>query len=125
MKEKTDAVYPLTPAADYSTKRGYLVDVSSDTATISTSATTIAAGVILDGETTTGKCSVALLGGGGSVKIKLGGTVTKGALVKQHTDGTVIADASGARVVVGRAMESGVADELIEIALLGPIPYAS
>lgn len=125
MKEKSDSVYPLTPAADYSEKRGYLVDVASDTATLSSSATTIAAGVILDGETTTGKCSVAMLGGAGSVKMKTGGDITKGALVKQHTDGTVITDAAGARVVVGRAMETGVSGELIEVALLGPIPYAS
>jgi hypothetical protein len=119
-------VFAFTPAADYSAKRGYLVTLASDTVTLNSSASVVAAGVILDGEDTDGKCSVAALGAGQSVKMKAGGAITQGALVAQHTDGTVVTDpAAGARVIVGRAMETAASGELIEVAMLGPIVYAS
>ena len=119
-------VFPMTPAADYSDYRGYLVTFASDTCTLTTSASVVAAGVILDGEPTSGKCSVIALGAGESVKMKAGGAITQGALVQQHTDGTVITDATtGARVIVGRAMETAASGELIEVAMLGPIVYTS
>jgi hypothetical protein len=126
-KARDDAVVPFTPAADYTSKKGYLVDLASDTATISTSATTVAKGVIVEGNETsagyaTEKVSVAILGAvKGTVYMRLGGSVTKGAFVQQHTDGTVITDAaSGARVIVGVALEGGVAGDNIEVAPISP-----
>lgn len=121
--KRDNAIIPLTPAADYTTKRGYLVTFSGETATVSSSATTIAAGVIVEpNDTSAGyaseKVGVAILGAfKGTVPMRLSGTVTKGALVIQSTDGTVVTDAgSGQRVVVGRALESGVTGENIEVA---------
>lgn len=132
MQTRQDAVIALTPAADYSAKKGYLVDIAGDTATASTSGTVPAKGVILEGnETTAGyateKVSVGILGAClGTVQMRLGGAVTKGAQVTQHTDGTVITDAgSGARVGVGIALETGVAGENIEVAPITPRIYAS
>jgi hypothetical protein len=52
----------------------------------------------------------------------LGGTVTKGAWVQQHTDGTVVTDATtGGRVLVGVACESGIAGDIIEVAPSAPV----
>lgn len=128
---RSNAVISLTPAADYSAKKGYLVTMASETATLSASATTPAVGVILEGNDTTAgyateRVSVAILGATkGTVPMRLGGNVTKGELVKQHTDGTVIADAGGARQVVGVAMETGVTGENIEVAPRTPLYYAA
>lgn len=127
LKDLTDAVVPFTPAADYTDKQGYLVNLAGDTATISTSATVVVKGVILEGSATTGQTSVAILGASpGAVKMKAGGAITKGAFVAQHTDGTIITDAgSGARVIVGVALETAASGDLITVAPITPRPYAS
>jgi len=131
-KYRDNAVVALTPAASYIAKKGYLVDIAASTATISTSATTPAKGVILEGnETAAGYATelvdVAILGAHkGTVPMRCGGTITKGAMVTQHTDGTVITDAgSGARTSVGIALENGVSGENIEVAPYTPRIYAS
>lgn len=118
------AVLPLTPAADYSAKAGYLGTFSGETFTVSASATTPATGVILEGAATTGQVSVGILGNlAGSCRMKAGGSITKGDWVQQHTDGRVVTDAgSGGRVIVGVALEGGVANDLIEIAPVTPTP---
>ena len=129
---RDNAVIALTPAADYSTKKGYLVDIASSTATVSSSASTVVKGVILEGNDTTAgyateTVSVGILGAlAGTVPMRLGGSVTKGAFVQQHTDGTVITDATtGARVIVGVALETGTAGENIEVAPITPRVYAA
>lgn len=120
---RDSAVYALTPATDLSDKKGYLVTISGDTATLSASASTHARGVILDGEATTGKASIGILGGNiGPCQFRAGGTIVKGDLVQQHTDGTVLTDAAtGARVIVGVAMEAAVSGELFEVVPTKPI----
>jgi hypothetical protein len=130
--KRDNAIIPFTPAADYSAKRGYLVDLASDTATISTSATTVAKGVIVEpNDTTAGyateKVGVAILGAiKGTVPMRLSGTVVKGAFVQQSTDGTVVTDAaSGARVIVGVALESGVSGENIEVAVTQQVHHGT
>lgn len=132
MQTRSNAVIALIPAADYSAKKGYLVNIASDTATVSSSASVIAKGVILEGnESTAGyateKVSVGILGAlKGSVPMRLASAVTKGDHVAQHTDGTVKTDpATGERVVVGIALETGVAGENIEVAPITPRYYAS
>lgn len=117
-------VLPLTPAADYSSKLGYLGSFSGDTFTVSTSATTPATAVILEGAPTTGLVTVGILGNiTGTCRIKIAGTITKGDKVQQHTDGRIVTDAgTGARVIVGTAFESGVANDLIEVAPITPTP---
>jgi hypothetical protein len=117
------AAVSQTPAADYSTKQGYLVDLADNVATISTSASVRAKGVILEGSATTGYTQVGILGAYGSpVYMKTGGAITRGAWVQQSTDGTVVTDAgSGARVVVGVALETAVSGDLILVAPTLPL----
>jgi len=124
------AVIPITPNEDHTGKEGYAVVASSGKAALSTAANDDMLGVILDGEPTTGKSSVAIAGGNlGPVRVKLHstpGTVVLGTRLQLHTDGTFKADlATGARTVCARALESGAASELIEAVLLPPTIYAA
>lgn len=132
MQTQKCAVIALTPAADYAAKKGYLGTFASDTFTVSASATVPATGVILEGnETTAGyateKVSVGILGSGlGAVQMRASGAITKGDLVVQSTDGSVVTDpATGARVGVGIALETGVSGENISVAPITPRIYAS
>ncbi len=129
---RDNAVIAQIPAADYTTKKGYLVNLAAGTATLSSSATVPAKGVILEGNDTPAgyaseKVSVAILGAAkGTVPMRLSGSVSAGAYVQQASDGTVVTDAgSGARVLVGVAMESGVSGENIEVAPLTPVTLAA
>jgi len=107
----------LTPAADQTGKEGYAVKIVALEAAIST-ADSGNFGVIVDGETTTGKSTIAAMAGAsGTVKVKLSGTVALGGNLMIHTDGTWKAHAS-TKIVAGVAMEAGVADELVEAALV-------
>jgi hypothetical protein len=124
---RDNGIISLTPAATQVGKEGYGVTWTGDTATVSTSATTLIKGVIMEGASTSGKSQVGIYGMKGTIKCKLGGAVTKGAHVAQHTDGSFITDAgSGARVLCGTAMETGISGDLIEVQLFGaPVVYAS
>lgn len=126
-KYRDDGILPQTPAADYTAKKGYLVNLASGTATISSSATVPAKGVIIEENDTaagyaTEKVAVAILGNvNGSVPMRLSGTVAAGAFVQQAADGTVVTDAgAGARVLVGVAAEAGVSGENIEVFPISP-----
>lgn len=132
LMSRKEAIISLTPAADYTGKRGYLVGHDGTTATVSSSATVRAKGIILEGNRTaagyaTEKVTVGLLGAlAGTCPVKLGGTVASGDFVQQHTDGTVITDAgTGARVIVGQVLEAGVANDLVEMAPCTPHYYAA
>lgn len=118
-----NAIIALTPAATMVDKEGYGCTISGDTATIGASATVICTGIILEGAATTGKASVGIIGAlAAPVRVCLGGTVTKGAALVQHTDGSWITDpATGARVKSWIALESGVSGQLIEAANLTPV----
>lgn len=121
------AIVTATPAADQRDKEGYGVGLTSVsgalTATISASATVPIDGVILEGQNTTGKSSVGIPGGlGGTVRVKLSGTVSAGDRIQQAADGTFVTDAgSGSRVVVGVVLEDGVSGDLVEAALFAPL----
>lgn len=122
------AVLSLDPAADYSTNEGYGVTRASDTVTVNASATVPTYGVILEpGVDAISKVSIGVLGGNiGPVRVKLGGAVTAGGRLQQHTDGRFVVDAAaGARSLVGWANETGVANDLIEAVLHAPIPIAA
>lgn len=119
-----NAVKPYTPSATHVDKEGYLVDLADDTATISTSATVPADGVILEGQATTGQSAIGILGAlSGTVRLKTSGAISKGARVQQAADGTVVTDAGpgNARVVVGIALEAAASGDLIEVATLAPM----
>lgn len=129
---RPNGIIALTPAADYSNKKGYLGTFAGDIFTVSASATVPAKGVILEPNRTAEgfaneQVTVGLLGMGGTAQVKTSGAITKGAFVQQAADGTIVTDAgSGARVLVGIALESGESGDLIEAQLLGaPVIYAS
>jgi len=111
------AIFALTPAADQTGKEGYAVKIVAGEAAIST-AHNGNFGVILDGETTAGKSTVAsMAGASGTVKVKLSGTVALGDKLMIHTDGTWKAHTS-TNNVSGMAMEAGTSTELVEAALV-------
>lgn len=119
-----NAILPFTPSATHVDMEGYLVDLAVETATISSSATVPAKGVILDGRPTTGKSSIGILGAlAAPIRMRASGTIAKGARVQQAADGTVVTDAGPgtARVVVGVALEAAVATQLFEVAALAPM----
>lgn len=125
---RPNAVIPATPSATHVDKEGYLVTLGVTagllTATISTSATAPASGVILEGQATTGLSSIGVLGTiPGTVRLKTSGAITAGARVIQAADGTVVTDtgAGNARVVVGIALETAASGDLIEVAPLAPM----
>lgn len=132
MKTREDGLISLTPAADYTGKRGCLVTHNGTTATLSASATVRAQGVIVEPNRTaagyaTEKVTVALLGSvNGTVRMNAGGVIAAGAWVQQDTDGQVVTDAgSGARVIVGQALEAAAAaGDLIEVAPISPTPLS-
>jgi hypothetical protein len=119
----------FTPAADYSASAGYLVTLAAaGVITILTSATASHPfGVILEGTTTAGKCTVAACAGQGQVvygklAASLGGTVIAGTNLIITSAGTFDYDpGSGARVQCAQAMEAGAAGELIAMVLFKPI----
>ena len=116
---RDNAIFAMTPAADQTGKEGYAVKVVAGEAAIST-AHTGNFGVSLDGETTSGKSTVAsMAGASGTVKVKLGatpGTVVMGSLLMVHTDATWKLH-TGSNNVCAVAIEDGVATNLIEAAL--------
>lgn len=119
---RANAVLPFTPATDFSEKKGFLVTLAGDVATLSASASVPAEGVILDGTVAAQQSAIGILGTlPGTVRLKCHAAITKGDAVCQHTDGTIVTDpAAGARVKVGIACEDGAADELIEVATFTP-----
>jgi hypothetical protein len=117
-----------TPAASYISYLGYLVTIANGTATVNASTSVLSKGVIVEpNDTAAGyaseKVSVELLAGSSKpTKVRCGGTIVKGAFVQQHSDGTIITDAgSGARVIVGIALESGASGDNIDVALMPAI----
>lgn len=129
MIARENAIIPLTPAADYTGKEGYFVkNNGSGLATLCTNTTDAPLGVIVGGADTTGKASVAIHGAGlaGTVKVKVTatspGTIVLGSgLELAAEDGTVKLATGGGATVVGIALESGAAGELVEAALV-PAP---
>lgn len=118
-----NAIVPFTPSATQVDKEGYLVDLADDTATISSSASVPAKGVILEGQDTDGISSIGILGGiAAPVRLRAGGTIAQGAEVQQNADGTVLTDAgTGARLIVGIALEAAVAGQLFDAVTHTPI----
>jgi hypothetical protein len=123
MKARDIAIIPLTPTADHTGKEGYFILATG--ALVSSATATVPLGCIIEGFPTTGKDSVALHNFGGTVKVKLGatpGAVIAGSSLVLQADGTTKLDpgTGTARIRVARALEAGVAQELIEAVLVDP-----
>jgi hypothetical protein len=118
---RDNAIFAIASSADLTGKEGYAVKIAATKAEIATAVDDVF-GVVLDGETTAGKNTIAsLAGASGTVKVKLRdhatGTVALGGNLGVHTDGTFIAHA-GSVDVYAVAMEAGTGTELIEAALV-------
>ncbi len=123
---KETAILAMTPGADHSQKEGYFVKLSSGNPIVCTAATDVPFGIIIEGENTSGQDSIGVLGGNlPIVHVKTSGNVSKGNYLQLAADGSVVADVgSGARVIVGRAIEDGVSGELVQAIVFNPIVYA-
>jgi hypothetical protein len=123
LKRRADGIKKFTPAADYTGKEGYGVDLAAGVATISTSASAPIKGVILEGGTVAEGITVAILGAfNGAVDVKLSGTVAADAEIQQAADGTFVTDAgSGSRVIAGVADQGGVSGDLVSAFLRTPV----
>lgn len=53
----------------------------------------------------------------GTAKVKIGGTVAIGDLVTTDSAGKGVATTTNANIVIGRALEAGVTDDIIEVQL--------
>ena len=118
MKSKDIALVRMAnkPNTDLSGKEGYIAEYNGG---LQVSGGTNALGIITEGGET--ESDIAVLGTyGGTVRAKASGTVTVGQKVMVDTAGK-IKNLSGSGTVVGVALESGVADELVEIAPMQPV----
>ena len=103
-------------STDLSEKTGYVAEYDSG---LKLSGGTNALGVITDGGAT--ESDVAIIGSfQGTVRIKAGGTIAVGDKVKVDDGGTVSAYVDSG-TIIGVALEAGVADELVEVALCSPV----
>ncbi|MDR1427273.1 MAG: hypothetical protein LBJ08_05885 [Bifidobacteriaceae bacterium] len=126
MRKKTNAIIHTGPlsAADYTGKEGYFVNADWH---LSAAATDTPLGVISevwDDES----ADVAIAGAAsGTYLVKLGaapGSIDTGSILELEAGGTVkLGDGTG--TPVARALEPGLAGELIEAVLLHPVPPPS
>lgn len=119
-----NAIVAFTPSASQIDKEGYLVDLAGNVATISSSASVPAKGVILEGKDITGVSSIGILGGlAAPVRLRASGNIAKGAEVQQAADGTVLTDAGNgnARLIVGVALEAAVAGQIFDAVVHKPV----
>lgn len=94
---------------------GYAVKLSAGQVVVATAATDAIIGVT-QGKYAAGEtASIKLRSGSGTVKVKLGGTVTVGARVTANGTGLLVATTTAANEVVGVALEAGVSGDFIEI----------
>ena len=105
-------------STDLTGKEGYVVVPDSGLKLAATADLDKAFGVITEGGGT--ESDVAIIGAfGGTVVVKLGGTVAVGDKLKVDDGGTVSAYVDSG-TVIGVALEAGVQDELVEAALCAP-----
>lgn len=124
MITRSEAIIPITPTADTTGREGFFILPTGALVSSATAAAPL--GVITEGDVTTKKTSVATPNFGGTVKVKLAatpGTIINGSYLV--LDGTTQATAkldpgTGSRIRVARALEPGVANELIEAYLVEP-----
>ena len=103
-------------STDLSEKTGFVAEYDSG---LKLSGGTNALGVITDGGAA--ESDIAILGTfSGTVRIKAGGTIAVGDKVKVDNGGTVSAYVDSG-TIIGVALEAGVQDELVEVALCSPV----
>jgi hypothetical protein len=126
---RENAILPFPPNSDLTGKEGHIVSIQTNgnvgaVALYSVSGGLPPFGVVLLGSNAGEKTSVAISSGGlaGTIKVKLSAPVKAGEELQIDETGTVSPDSgSGNRIIVGLALEAGVADELIEAVLFRPV----
>jgi len=105
----------FSAAADYSAKQYFIVKQSGDaTATLASAATDWLLGVIMNTPKSGENVEVFGRQGGGTGKVVLGGTVTRGAFLTADAAGKAVATTTVGNEVLGRAIQAGVAGDIIE-----------
>lgn len=119
----------LAAAADLSTFQHCLVKQTSDTqVNVATAATDKVVGVLQNKPKSGETASIANVSAGSTFKVKLGGTVTRGARLTANASSVAVAatqTASGTAPAVysfGEALQAGVTGDIIEVRG-GPIWY--
>lgn len=108
-------------STDLSGKEGFIAEYDSG---LKLSGGTNALGVITEGGKT--ESDVAILGTfDGVLRGKAAGTIAVGDKLKVDSNGKLAAYTSGAGTVVGVALQTGVADELVEFAPMAPEVHAA
>jgi hypothetical protein len=124
---RENAILPFTPVNDLTGKEGYIAQLESNGKVVPwyISSAKRPLGAIVHGTNIDEKTSVALCAGGlsGTVKLKLSAAVTAvGQELKVDNQGTVSPDpGTGGRTLVAQALETGVANEMIEAVLFRPV----
>lgn len=116
------AVVSKVPNEDHREKKGCFVNLTNDLATLCIADTDLPFGLILDGENTDGRSSLAIPGGNvGPCFVKAGGVCTEGSFGQLvYGKGAKNDAGSGNRTIVCRFLESGVEDDLVKAVLLNP-----
>ena len=79
-------------------------------------------GKLQDGQGIKAPCEVALIDGGGIVRVKAGGTIAKGAGVQWGTGGKGVTAVLGTNDTLGVAQEAAVLDDLFPVLLSRATP---
>jgi hypothetical protein len=106
--------FPNKTSTDLTGKEGYAVEFDTSGVDVCDAITDQAVGVIVrGGETESDVCIL------GECVALAGGAVTRGKFVTPHTDGTAIVSAGAGCTEFALALETGVAGDWVQIAVLG------
>ena len=125
MITRDSSLFPALSDSDLSSKEGYFVKRNGEKLVPIAAVTDLPFGLLVNAEAA-GTVNTVALGGAfaGTAQAKLSGAVAQDAVLQLAADGSVVTDvgAGTARVIVGRALEAGVAGDLIQVTLTFPTP---
>lgn len=102
-------------AADYSAKQYFIMKQSDeDEVTIASAATDLLIGTLTNKPKAGENAAIFGRFGGGTGKVVLGGTVTRGAFLTADSAGKAVATTTVGQEVLGRALNAGDAGDIIE-----------
>lgn len=113
-------------AADLSAKQYFIVKLDSNgKVALAAAATDAFIGVLQNKPKSGENAEVRLINAEGTLKVKLGGTVSKDGLVTANSSGKGVATTTVGDFLLGRAMEAGVDGDIIEVLPIGHQRYAA
>jgi len=112
--------------ADLSAKQFFIVKfTAANTVGLASAATDVLLGTLRNKPEQNETAEVHLIGAGGTAKVKLGGSVTAGNFLTADSAGKAVATTTTGNYVLGRALEDGDADDIIEFVPMGHGRYAA